>query len=240
MYITCTNCRFRDGSERCSDCYPVQPNWQERTEAQKMMDGIEPGSKLLGSLTSGYIYMNPIEKSNSINDTLNNAFGPSLKKEKEDNNMKTKVDYDQMYAKKTQKQKAMSKIKKVVFNNPATIVLWSDGTKTIVRSENESFDPEKGLAMAIAKKHFGNEGYYYDIFKKWIPNGKDTVAESDFKDIKPKTNAIPLKEFCVRNNITKNKAYGMIKRKEINAFKNEAGMWMVEVPIEFQTNCYDE
>lgn len=150
--------------------------------------------------------------------------------------MKTKFDYDQMHLKKTQKQKAMAEIKKVVFNNPATIVLWSDGTKTIVRSKNESFNPKKGLAMAIAKKHFGNEGYYYDIFKKWIPNEENTITEPDFKDIKPKTNAIPLKEFCVRNNITKNKAYGMIKRKEINAFKNEAGMWMVEV----RTNSYDE
>ena len=48
-------------------------------------------------------------------------------------------------------------IDKVVFNDPATIVFWKDGSKTIVKcGENESFDPEKGLAMAIAKKAFGN------------------------------------------------------------------------------------
>lgn len=61
------------------------------------------------------------------------------------------------------------KIKKVVFNNPATIVFWEDGTKTVVKAVNEPFDPEKGLAMAIAKKFFGNSGSYYNEFKKWLP-----------------------------------------------------------------------
>ena len=61
------------------------------------------------------------------------------------------------------------KIKKVVFNDPATIVFWKDGTKTVVKASNEEFDPEKGLAMAIAKKALGNEGSYYNEFKKWLP-----------------------------------------------------------------------
>ena len=69
----------------------------------------------------------------------------------------------------TPKQKAMNSITKVIFNDPATIVLWSDGTKTVVKcDERDEFDPEKGLAMAICKKHFGG-GFYNDIFKKWIP-----------------------------------------------------------------------
>jgi len=107
-------------------------------------------------------------------------------------------------------------IKKVIFNNPATIVLWTDGTKTVVKARAiktvkmakdiyykldvskitkyiglkpgqmykamykgemdsfiidiyDEFDPEKGLAMAIAKKVLGNKGSYYDEFKKWLP-----------------------------------------------------------------------
>ena len=60
-------------------------------------------------------------------------------------------------------------IKKVIFNNPATIVMWEDGTKTVVKAEGEDYDPEKGLAMTIAKKAFGNEGNYYNEFKKWLP-----------------------------------------------------------------------
>lgn len=63
---------------------------------------------------------------------------------------------------------ALPKIKQVIFNNPATIVFWMDDTKTIVKAVNEKFDPEKGLAMAIAKKCLGNKGNYFNEFKKWI------------------------------------------------------------------------
>lgn len=43
--------------------------------------------------------------------------------------------------------------KKMVVNGPATIVFWSDGTKTIAKCcKDEPFDPEKGVAIAIAKK----------------------------------------------------------------------------------------
>lgn len=61
-------------------------------------------------------------------------------------------------------------IKKVIFNNPATIVFWSDDSKTVVKAHNDDYDPEKGLAMAIAKKALGNEGNYYNVFNKWLPN----------------------------------------------------------------------
>ena len=59
-------------------------------------------------------------------------------------------------------------IKRVIFNAPATIVFWLDGSKTVVKAQNgEPFDKEKGLAMAICKKLSGNRGAYYDIFKEW-------------------------------------------------------------------------
>ena len=32
------------------------------------------------------------------------------------------------------------------------IVIWEDGEKTVVKCSEESFDKEKGLAMAIAKR----------------------------------------------------------------------------------------
>ena len=59
-------------------------------------------------------------------------------------------------------------IKRVISNDPATIVMWSDNTKTVVKAENEAFDPEKGLAMAIAKKALGNMGNYYNEFRKYL------------------------------------------------------------------------
>lgn len=60
-------------------------------------------------------------------------------------------------------------IKKVHFNPPATVVLWVDGSKTVVKAqEDDEYDPEKGLAMAIAKKALGNKGNFNDVFKKWL------------------------------------------------------------------------
>lgn len=50
------------------------------------------------------------------------------------------------------------KVEKVIFNKPATIVFWSDGTKTVVKcGENDMYDPEKGFFIACAKKLFGND-----------------------------------------------------------------------------------
>ncbi len=65
-------------------------------------------------------------------------------------------------------------IKKVIFNDPATIVFWDDGTKTVVKTQNgEAYDPEKGLAMAITKKALGNEGNYYNTFTKWLKESEE-------------------------------------------------------------------
>jgi hypothetical protein len=63
-----------------------------------------------------------------------------------------------------------TQIEKVIFNGPATIVFWKDGTKTVVKCQKgDIFDEEKGLAMAICKKVFGNGSGYYEEFKKWLP-----------------------------------------------------------------------
>jgi hypothetical protein len=69
------------------------------------------------------------------------------------------------------------KIKKVIFNCPATIVLFEDGTKSVVKiDENDPvWDPEHGLAMALVKRVYGtnkSHSNYYDIFKKWLPEEK--------------------------------------------------------------------
>lgn len=61
--------------------------------------------------------------------------------------------------------------KKVIFNPPATVILWGDGTKTVVKCCNlDEWDPEKGLAMAFMKKLFGNSASYHQIFKEFCPD----------------------------------------------------------------------
>lgn len=70
-------------------------------------------------------------------------------------------------------EEEMIMIKKVGFYDPTTVVFWEDGTKTVVRANGETFDKEKGLAMAIAKKYFGNTGSYWNEFKKWIKDDEN-------------------------------------------------------------------
>lgn len=61
-------------------------------------------------------------------------------------------------------------ISRVIFNNPATIILWADGTKTVAKAHgDDAFDPEKGFAVACAKKLLGNGDAFRWEFAKWEP-----------------------------------------------------------------------
>lgn len=87
-------------------------------------------------------------------------------------------------------------IKDVIFAPPATIVYWSDGSKTVVKcSEKDVFDPEKGLAMAIAKRCGGNKGNYYKEIQNWVEKrGKKYPGKTATqKKAAPKSN--PDREF---------------------------------------------
>lgn len=215
---------------------------------------------LVGDMSSGYRYVDPktaleIEESQArvrlAKEMLNEIYGmPKKEKKKEKENMNYYIDtdiavtyaaYDHMYTRKTPRQKALDKIKNIMFNDPATIVFWSDGTKTVVKAKNEPYDPEKGLAMAIAKKFFDNKSYYFDVFKKWLPAEEKEeeivdprlgLTEEDKKMIaelvqKDKENAIPLADYCYLEGITKSQAMRRIHVGSVVAFKNEKGFWMV-------------
>ena len=55
-------------------------------------------------------------------------------------------------------------IDKVIFNPPATIVFWQDGTKTVVKcKEGEEFSEWAGIALCLAKKLYGPN--FHKIFK---------------------------------------------------------------------------
>lgn len=74
-----------------------------------------------------------------------------------------------------------SSIKDVLYKDPATIIFWKDGTKSVVVCDAEEYDPEKGFAMAACKKVFGNEGNYYNTFKKWLPEEAEFEVGKVFK-----------------------------------------------------------
>ena len=77
--------------------------------------------------------------------------------------------FNNIYYGRTVSFGTLPKIEKVLFNAPATIVFWKDGTKTVVKAQgDDEFDPEKGLAMAICKKALGNDRDYYEVFLKHV------------------------------------------------------------------------
>lgn len=118
-----------------------------------------------------------------VSDTLiNQALAMDIDKEMK---MLAKAGLNKIFGAKNAERKIDMKIKKVIFNVPATVVLWEDGTKTIVKSfEGDTYDPEKGLAMAIAKKALGNKGNYYEVFKKFLPKEENDEYEDQIEQMK--------------------------------------------------------
>lgn len=59
------------------------------------------------------------------------------------------------------------KPKKVIFNNPATIVIWEDNTKTIVKcNKNDKFKKKAGYLMAYFQKTSGMTKHQCSKFLK--------------------------------------------------------------------------
>lgn len=175
MERNCCDCRFFGSSgnkTHCNNCGTstldyIPSEWVPATTAQifkRAADNlIRTNSGLSGSMENGYTY-NPKTNGDleALKDCINEKYGILSKEERKE--------YNKMYKQRTSKQKALDSIKNVIFNDPATIVFWADGTKTVVKcGDGDVFDPEKGLAMAIAKRAFDNQGYYYDVIKKWLP-----------------------------------------------------------------------
>ena len=73
-------------------------------------------------------------------------------------------------------------IKKVIYNDPATIIYWKDGSKTVVQVHNEPFDYEKGLLMAMFKKMHGNSGSFNDVLRDIIGGATVTPTAHPAED----------------------------------------------------------
>ena len=53
----------------------------------------------------------------------------------------------------------------IIFNNPETLVYWTDGTMTRVKVHNDKFTKEYGLAMAYMRKIYGTRGAFLNEIK---------------------------------------------------------------------------
>lgn len=73
-------------------------------------------------------------------------------------------------------------IDKVIFNPPATIVFWLDGTKTVVKcKEGEEFSEWAGIALCLAKKLYGPN--FHKIFKTHCSDPEKTVNDMTDEEI---------------------------------------------------------
>lgn len=69
--------------------------------------------------------------------------------------------------------------KKVIFNGPATIVIWQDDTKTVVKkSEDDTDDREKAIMYAILKRQFGSRAKMNRYLKQFQEDNKDEKKEN--------------------------------------------------------------
>lgn len=133
-------------------------------------------------------------------------------------------------------------IKDVIFNNPATIVYWVDGTKTVVKAHNEKFDPEKGLAMAICKRFLGSNksgSNFNNIFKKWLPEQKESNSDTNIKDYEKNLMAlygIPPKVFYQQERLPEQKGSNSNIRIEDDN-KNEPLRWMTVAEVAEELGC---
>lgn len=82
-------------------------------------------------------------------------------------------------------------IDKIIFNGDATIVIFEDGEKVIVkRQKYDEMDREKAVAMAIMKRVYGTNrtrSNYIDKIRPLFDKAAESEAKREEKKNKPKT-----------------------------------------------------
>ena len=76
-----------------------------------------------------------------------------------------------VWLKKQIEEKNKYEIEDVIFNGPATIVFWRDGTKTVVKcTKGDTFSEDAGVALCIAKKMMGDS--FHRVLKDAVKKGR--------------------------------------------------------------------
>ena len=71
------------------------------------------------------------------------------------------------------------KIDHIIYSNPATIVFWSDGEKTVVKCyAPDKYDKKTGVLLCCAKRLLGNDKNWYNQ----IADGEASVQVNKNKD----------------------------------------------------------
>lgn len=71
----------------------------------------------------------------------------------------------------------------IIFNPPATIVFWKDGSKTVVKcAEGEKFDPYTGFCYAFTEHFLGSISHIKKLCKKsstGLPEASESIVEEE-------------------------------------------------------------
>lgn len=68
------------------------------------------------------------------------------------------------------------KIEKVIFNPPATIIIFKDGSKSVVKcTDNDTWDPEKGFYAAFLKRILG-KATLHSLYKTFVKPEEELEA----------------------------------------------------------------
>lgn len=232
--------------------------WKPMTAAQTLEKEMEAKSelnskKLVGDIEHGYSYVDTdvaalYIKINALQDRVFEELGYKkhvtdkldalryaeelekffLKEEETMPVKKSSINYNKLYIKGNLFVPNNPEIKNVIFSGPCTIVQWSDGDKTVVKCENEDFDKEKGLAMAICKKFLGtnkSKSNYNDIFKKWI---KEDPEEDKKEEKVKKVKHYTVKTYAKKFGLSESSVRRMCRDGVINAHKQD-GSWIIDI-----------
>lgn len=105
------------------------------------------------------------------------------------------------YGRRNSKEETMKTVptyavKKIIYNPPATIVFWEDGSKTVVKcSKDDEYSPYFGFLAALAKKVYGNPSRVRKIIDKWAPEEEEHLNDIA-KTFKAATESIQSLEEC--------------------------------------------
>lgn len=126
---------------------------------------------------------------------IRNAINKQDKGEKE-------MDYSKCYQENQKSRKVNVLPVKVIYHNPATIVFWGDGTKTVVKaSSHDEFNEFAGFCAALAKKVYGTSSMVRRIVESGIDDLNGGLALKDIPETPkapetpktPKVKAVPKK-----------------------------------------------
>lgn len=74
-------------------------------------------------------------------------------------------------------------IKEVIYNDPAVVVIWNDGTKTVSKCDyGDNFNPEFGLILCVLKKVIGND-QVAKLLMNWVPDNTNGLTKITLKDV---------------------------------------------------------